>query len=230
MFTALALSTYFIILPITSFYKEARQRNGLSISESVNYTVDELGKVDLVSYLGEKSGTVKERYAIMPVFSVIVDRTGETVPYQDGSTYLNFFLNFIPRFIWQDKPNLNGFSNSLPREYGILGFDDERTSVGLGLLGEAWVNFGYVGLLIFMPLYGIIYRFLFGWVLVKSNFSKAACAIYMPILWQLTQQENVLVNNMGAIIKFVALVWFLTQFTPNSRAMVSHRNFLRYNA
>src|SRR5205085_7935694 len=94
---------------------------------------------------------------------------------------------------------------------------DERTSVGLGLLGEAWANFGYVGLLFFMPLYGIIYKFIFNWVLVQSNFSKAACAVYMPILWQLSQQENVLVNNIGAIFKFVFLMWLLTLFIPISQ-------------
>jgi hypothetical protein len=233
LFTALALSTYFIIIPITSFYKTARQRDGLSIAESVNYTVDELEKVDLIDYLGEKSGTIKERYAIMPIFSVIVDRTGETVPYQEGGTYLNFFLNFIPRFVWPDKPSVNGFSNSLPREYGIIGFDDEHTSVGLGMLGEAWTNFGYVGLLFFMPLYGIIYRFLFGWILVKSDFSKAACAIYMPILWQLAQQENVLVNNIGAIFKFLLLMWLFTLFLPTAqrnKTSISHVSDYTYSS
>jgi hypothetical protein len=224
LFTVLALSTYFIILPVTSFYKTARQKDGLPIIESVTYTIDELGKVDLLDYLSEKSGTVKERYAIMPIFSVIVERTGDAVPYQEGGTYLNFFLNLIPRFLWQDKPSMNSFSNSLPREYGILGFDDERTSVGLGLLGEAWVNFGYLGVLLFMPLYGVIYRFLFDWILVNSNFSKAACAIYMPILWQLTQQENVLVNNIGAIFKFLLLMWLLTLFLPTTRAHSAFRS------
>jgi hypothetical protein len=222
LFTALTLSIYFIILPVTSFYKTARQRDGLSITESVNYTVDELGKVDLLDYLGEKSGTIKERYAIMPIFSVIVERTGETVPYQEGGTYINFFLNFIPRFVWPDKPSMNGFSNSLPREYGILGFEDEKTSVGLGLLGEAWVNFGYMGILFFMPLYGVIYRFMFGWILVKSDFSKAACAIYMPILWQLAQQENVLINNVGSVFKFIFLIWLLTLFFPVSQKSITN--------
>lgn len=218
MFIVLVVSTYFIIIPITSFYKEARQTEGRSISESVNYTVEQLQQVELAEYLGEKSGSIKERYAIMPIFSVIVARTGDTVPYQEGDTYIKFFWNFIPRFIWQDKPSVNGFSNTLPREYGILSLDNEHTSVGLGLLGEAWANFGYTGLLLFMPLYGIIYKFIYKWVLVEANFSKAACAVYMPILWQLSQQENVLVNNIGAILKFAFFMWLITLFLPTSQS------------
>lgn len=208
IFIPFCIGIYLVVLPITGFYKVARLEQGLSITESINYTINELEIADFSFNSGEQQVKFKERMSIMPIFTTIVELTGETVPYQEGSTYLNFVYNFVPRFLWNDKPVLNEFSNSLPRQYGIIDANDERTSVGLGLLGETWINFGAAGVILIMAIYGIIYRFLFDWILVKSNFSSFACAVYMPILWQLSLQENVFVNNIGAISKFLILVWF----------------------
>ncbi|MBV9926102.1 MAG: oligosaccharide repeat unit polymerase [Acidobacteria bacterium] len=203
------LFAYLIIFPILGLYKVARQQLGYEVLESVSYTVSELQLVDFYDFSGEQTDKLRDRYAVMPVFTTIVALTGEKVPYQDGSTYTLFLWNFIPRFLWKDKPVLNSFANTLPRQYGIINENDDKTSVGLGLLGETWMNFGYPGLILIMVAFGVIYKCLFHWILIRTKFNRFACAVYLPILWQLSLQENVFVNNMGAIFKFLLLVWLL---------------------
>ncbi len=71
--------------------------------------------------------------------------TPEKVPFWNGESYKNVPYMFIPRFLWPDKPEWK-FWNEFGRTYGFLSSDDYQTSVGIGYLGEAYMNFGYLGM------------------------------------------------------------------------------------
>ena len=215
---AIFLIAYLVIIPVSNPYKQARQGKGLTISESIDYTVKELGKKDFSESVSDSTSGTNSRYAILPVFTVIIERAGQTVAYVNGLTYFNFILAFIPRFFWQDKPVLNNFSNYLARAYGLLDSNDYITSIGLGFMGETWINFGEIGLLI-MGLYGLFFKLVFKWILTKSYFSEIACAVYMPVIWSLTNQENVLVNNIGGLLKFTFIALMVTKIIPKDKSL-----------
>lgn len=63
--------------------------------------------------------------------SHVLDRTPASVPYADGrNPFLDALTNHIPRVIWPDKPR-EARGNEFGKKYGILKYDDDRTSWNL---------------------------------------------------------------------------------------------------
>lgn len=84
--------------------------------------------------------------------------TPSVVPFWGGETYANIPYMFIPRFLWPEKPQWLMW-NKFGRTYGILSSDDMTTSVGVGYLGEAYMNFGYSGMYICALIFGYLVAF-----------------------------------------------------------------------
>jgi len=82
----------------------------------------------------------------------VLSMTPSVVPYWNGETYETIPFMFIPRFLWPEKPS-RSFWNKYGHLYGILSDDDNDTSVGVGVLAEAYMNYGYTGLYLFCFLF-----------------------------------------------------------------------------
>ncbi len=88
---------------------------------------------------------------------------------------------FIPRLLWPDKPSTMKITNELAMRYGWL--SDHfigKVALSPGLMDEAYMNFGIIGVMVVMILFGAIIRCLmdnlgndengFGWQLTLVGF------------------------------------------------------------
>jgi hypothetical protein len=87
----------------------------------------------------------------------IYSMTPAVVPYQYGKTYSFFAVSFIPRVIWPDKP-LAGSANSFYAvSYGVTNEEGAKTTTfGVSILGEAFINFGWYGIVFVMLFQGVL--------------------------------------------------------------------------
>lgn len=76
----------------------------------------------------------------------------------NGSTIIQAFISLVPRVIWPDKPDVGG-SGSLVSDFTGIEFA-EGTSVGIGNVMEAYVNFGDIGCLVIFGSLGYLIRWL----------------------------------------------------------------------
>lgn len=60
--------------------------------------------------------------------------------------YLDNFIGLIPRLLWHSKPNIGIDYNEVGRELRLLHPTDFTTSAGISPLGEAYRQFGFLGL------------------------------------------------------------------------------------
>ncbi len=81
--------------------------------------------------------------------------TPSVVPFWNGETYDSIPYMFIPRTLWADKPGRH-FWNKFGRQYKVLSSDDFNTSVGVGFLAEAYMNFGYAWMYLVAGLVGML--------------------------------------------------------------------------
>ena len=87
----------------------------------------------------------------------IYSMTPEVIPYQYGKTYTFFAVALIPRVIWPDKPTAGSANGFYAVTYGITSEEGaKRTTFGVSILGEAFINFGWVGVVFVMLLLGIL--------------------------------------------------------------------------
>ena len=75
--------------------------------------------------------------------------------YFGGQTILEMFYSLVPRQLWPDKPT----------QYGIISITTQMgspssTMDAVSIPGELFVNFGIVGVILIVPIIGMIFRML----------------------------------------------------------------------
>lgn len=82
--------------------------------------------------------------------AAILQNVPSIVPYLGGETYARLPWVFVPRFLYPDKPAM-----ILPIAAELVDDDPTNTtSSPTTLIGEAYLNFGWLGLFLVMPLVG----------------------------------------------------------------------------
>lgn len=126
----------------------------LWIEQATQYWKDTLSGERKVA---EATSSATSRADLIHQFSHIYSLTPEIIPYQYGSTYSYFGVAFIPRIVWPDKPQAGSANEYFAVTYGITTEEGtKRSTFGVSLLGEGYMNFGIPGVLLIMALQGVI--------------------------------------------------------------------------
>ncbi len=108
--------------------------------------------------------TLMTRINLSGMVGIIVKKTPDDIPYLYGETYSMLPIMLMPRVFWPDKPSGHAATELLGFRYGVHEHGKViSTSIGLGLLGEAYANFGFIGTIVLSYLigsmFGIAFRF-----------------------------------------------------------------------
>jgi hypothetical protein len=135
--------------------------------------------------------------------------TERDLPLQWGLTYFTQLVNPIPRAIWPGKPVADA-GLILARAYGAVDKNGEPTMTNSpGFLGEAWLNFGFFGVLVIPAIAGILVRAWDG-LFVYAARSLPAFLIYaggLATIFTSGRSFN-LSNYYGLLSLFVLMVAF----------------------
>ena len=139
------------------------------------------------------------RVAFVPLFSYVVERTPDAIPYWGGETYTYFLTGLVPRAFWPEKPSA-AFGNDFGHRYGILASGIYDTSINLPWLVEFFVNFGPLAVPLGMTLVGLAFR-----VIAKKLNNPAAndCeyVLGLALCFQLFWAESNLAIMWGGLLQ-----------------------------
>jgi hypothetical protein len=100
-----------------------------------------------------------ERTSLFHVMCLVVSLTPERLPYLEGETYAQIPGQFVPRPFWPEKPVGHISTYTLSVYYGLQRMEEtEKTTIGFGLLTEAYANFGFFGLGFIGAFFGILFK------------------------------------------------------------------------
>lgn len=102
-----------------------------------------------------KDATLSLGRNLLAVFSIIVSRTGVGTAPEGGATYLTAFGVMVPRVLWKDKP-ATSLGNMVGHKYNLIADEDNITNISPTLMGEMYMNFEGVGILLGMLVLGIL--------------------------------------------------------------------------
>jgi hypothetical protein len=109
--------------------------------------------------------TSLSRVSLLTQTANVVNLTPSTIPYQGGRLYSYLLVTWIPRAVWPDKPSINDANQFYQVAYGVSTHEGlETVSIGVGVMTEAYISFGWAGVLVIMFLMGVfydVYRHLF---------------------------------------------------------------------
>lgn len=161
------LAVILFLSPVKGSFRQALWSDSVSvnvdsISDRAFLWVEQASQYWIETLSGERKITdaasdATSRTDLIHQFAHIYSLTPDTVPFQYGSTYSYFAVALIPRAIWPDKPEAGSANNFFAVAYGITTEDGvKRSTFGVSLLGEGYINFGVAGVLLIMALQGAI--------------------------------------------------------------------------
>jgi hypothetical protein len=203
---------------------EVARQNGSSyltpglLVETLGLTFAEVmsGKADIAG--SEKQGisgmaddVVSRLYEARSASAVMLS-VPEQIPYKDGSTFTHILYAFIPHAIWEDKPSLREIHlitvEAMPNDYGVN---------PLGTIGEFYVNFGVIGVLLGGCVCALLLRVSQARMLATSLFGVSWLYCY-PLLarWFLGVNFN-FSQNVSEILRGLLIVMVVVVVLHHSR-------------
>lgn len=154
----------------------------------------------IVSYL---RGSIL-RVSLLTHAANVHDKTPSVVPHQEGRLYIFSAAGLVPRFLWPDKPSGNDANRFYQVAFGVTSEAElGNVSIAIGFMTEAYISFGWFGVLIIMFLLGNFYRG------VHDFFFQSSDAVLMPsigvlsVVWLMrieTQLGLYIVSTIQAIV------------------------------
>lgn len=105
----------------------------------------------------DSAAPTASRLDMIHQFAHVYSMTPSVVPHQWGRTYSYFAVAFIPRILWPDKPEAGDANYFFAVSYRITTEEGARRSTfGMSLLAESFINFGWAGITLIMLLQGAL--------------------------------------------------------------------------
>ncbi len=126
-----------------------------------------------------------------------------------GTSYGGVLLGLIPRFIWPDKPNLH-YGTDFGHAAGMVWSSDWLTSISVTFFGEAYLNFGWAGLLP-VALLGFIFGLLYCQIR-RSSHKETWTLLYAILLPTILYIGGTAALYLGALIKLLPFYYLIGRF------------------
>lgn len=184
--------------------------------QSLGLSQPEFGKaqdeeLEEVSSLFERGGTIH-------MLLLVQKMSPKEVPFLNGLTYEPIPRLLVPRFIDDQKGVVHAGNMLLSINYGLQTTDDVRgTSIGWGLIPEAYANFGYLGVAGLAVFLAIFYGF-FTNLTVGVPMTSLRFVMGLLIMGAATTADTMgvfLTSQFQGIVSVTLASFFLMRRQPN---------------
>jgi len=159
--------------------------------------------------LHQKSGITNkliERTSLFQMICLVVDNSPDRLPYLDGETYAQIPGQFIPRFLWPDKPVGKISNDTLSIYYGLQSPEGtQKTTIAFGLLAEAYANFGFYGMGLLAAVFAFSLKKYNLWTQQSPILSYAGLLLVLLMAWSF-QTELTLSNWLSSFFQAAVAV------------------------
>jgi hypothetical protein len=194
-----------------------------TIAATLGQTVS-LGPIGYFAYSADKFQRLNQAGTLTALRNAVPNKIG----YKYGQTFLPGVIWVIPRLVWHDKPTFQ-FYNDVGRATGILAPDNFDTAVVYTSVGELYLDFGDLGILVGMLVYGLLFSLLYR-LLVSSPPNETAVFAYSALVVPFWSVEEALGPALSGSLRAIAtgliillLVGALRRQTRTSVAVPSLR-------
>lgn len=194
----------------------------VTYADSVAYAASLIGKLDNVA-LEKAAIDLTERISYVDFFARVVDYVPAVVPYENGAIWWDALIRpFMPRIFFPDKSAINDSDRTIEFTGIRVGTADEGASVSIGYMGEAYIDFGPLGMMV--PIFflgwglGIFYRWISNY---PSTRGLLGMGLATAILYPAAQFETSITKLIGGLVVTMLICWIVARwvaprfFSPN---------------
>lgn len=215
----------FNITVAAAYYGRIRTRSAVSAFLGVALLVSAMGAIRASNsfYTGASTGFIENTVGSGNGFdsvrtTAIISLIPKEADFQYGMSYLAIPFFWVPRAIWPDKPqaDLGAWVKS-----EIFGQRVQLSGWPPGLVGDAYINFGYIGIIIIPFIYGLFLRMFYESFKPYLGVSFPMTTIYVSLLytiaWHGLDLNVSFVFALALAIAFPMLVILFLSQCGNSR-------------
>jgi hypothetical protein len=105
-----------------------------------------------------KGQSLTERADLFRILATAITTTPDQKPFLAGESYFQVLDLIVPRIFWPNKPSICSDTALLGIYIGIQTNEGARsTSISVGPICEAWLNFGWIGLVVAGAFLGVLF-------------------------------------------------------------------------
>lgn len=209
LFTVLAY--FMLIYPIVSAYRASglvdRARSGYEMMADYLDFIATGSWLELQSDVNARKNLDR---GLLLYLSLIVEDSGKKVPYLYGESYMDAASIMVPRLLLPTKTSMN-LGNVYAHRYGVLGEYDTRTNISPTYLGEQYMNFGLLGVLVGMVVMGQLAI----WVdrrLLSDPAHWYLPSIILAITWQESFVGQTIVPFIKSTVTLMVIIYIANRF------------------
>ena len=145
--------------------------------------------------------------------SIIIERVPEEMEYKYGTTYLYWLVGWIPRVVWPEKPNVSLGPKIKEQIYNL---QVRNHGYPPGMIAEAFINFGYPGIIIVMFLFGYLLKSFYDYMNSKIYTNDLFLLIYVSVIWRLAfggiglNFSQMIMQCLMAAIPMIIIYYFVS--------------------
>lgn len=117
----------------------------------------------------------------------IIENTPRIWDFSWGYSYLIILTTFIPRFIWQNKPEIGKLGNEFALDYNYNDIS-YLGSAAMTWVGEMFLNFGWFGFLVGL-IFGLLFKFIYMYF-VNKKMNDLSLIFYVFTLYSMIRLEG----------------------------------------
>jgi oligosaccharide repeat unit polymerase len=158
--------------------------------------------------------------------SLIVNRIPKLMPFKYGSSYLTWIYAPIPRSWWPEKPDL-GLGREIKSKLILFGQEVSSSGRPPGVLGEGYINFGWLGFFGSAVFFGIVLRTFWNSFSDRIKTEPLTLVLYLLLLPSFVQLVNsgvseFIVRATTEFALFVANLALISLFLPKYSVPCTH--------
>ena len=178
------------------------------VIDDLGYTLDYISSSNFPSYFQRAIGMLSMRFHGIDSLALIIKFPSETKAFNFAFDYLLIpAYALVPRLFWPDKPlpHATGFGRAfvLPSDISSSSY----TSFGMFHIGDLYINFGPLGIVIGMFILGIAYRLVYSYLKPASEPEPSRIFLYIFIIWCMVNGfEGEIAQLCSTLIKTVIFI------------------------
>jgi hypothetical protein len=161
---------------------------------------------------------------LLNVFNIITETTGKSTSFLNGETYSDALSMMIPRFLWNNKPDIN-IGNFIGYKYHLISSTDIITNIAPTQMGELFMNFGTFGVALGMFIWGIL-AFLVDKIIIGTyKINWLSIWFFSLIIWQGSVIGQTLIPFMKTFFLLIIILMILNTIMKFFRK-IGHNSLL----
>lgn len=207
-----------LLFPAVSMYRNAMEVGGMG-SNVVETVISAMEFAESGTVGSDKTSAeiIFGRMSLLESLSAAVRlyNEGDWEPML-GKSYAQALLSLVPRVFWPGKPDLH-YGTDFGQAAGILSSGDWLTSISVTYYGEAFLNFGWVGLFVMLVmgiLLGVLYK-----KATTSAHRETWLLVYVVALPTILYVGGTFALHFGGLLKLLPFFYLLGRFMESGASL-----------